>query len=132
MRISKVLTKMRFLPPGLVSTFAIHFQYNTFCRTFIHSNFNVRTSHMFSLRDPYILFLEVILKFKSQSYKSQKKYLDFLLILSHLLNPYPTSILYTGNAYAFQVRCIFSIALQTILPWKHTLWAVTRLLPSAN
>ena len=42
---------------------------------------------MFSLRDPYILFLEVILKFKTQSYKSQKKYLDFLLILSHLLNP---------------------------------------------
>ena len=56
----------------------------------MHSNFNVRTSHMFSLRDPYILFLEVILHFKSQSYKSQKKYLDVLLILFHLLNPYTT------------------------------------------
>ena len=75
---------------------------------------------MFSRRDPYILFLEVILKFKSQSYKSQKN-LDFLLILSHLsclLTPYPASILYTENAYAFHVRCIFSIALQTILSWK--------------
>ena len=53
-----------------------------------HSNFIVRRSHIVSLRDQYILFLEVlILKFKSQSYKSQKKYLDFLLILSYLLNP---------------------------------------------
>ena len=42
-------------------------------RLIARTPFNVRTSHMFSLRDPYILFLEVILKFKSQSYKSQKK-----------------------------------------------------------
>ena len=49
---------------------------------------DVRTSHTFSLRDPYISFLEVILKFKSQNYKShKKKYLDFLLILSNLSNP---------------------------------------------
>ena len=40
---------------------------------------------MFSLRDLYISFLEDILKF--QSYKSHKKYLDFLLMLSHLFNP---------------------------------------------
>ena len=54
-----------------------------------------------------ILFLEVILKFKSQSYKSQK-YLDFFF-QSYLINqtPYPTSILYTENAHAFHVRCIF-------------------------
>ena len=41
---------------------------------------------MFSLRDPYILFLEVILKFKSQSYKSQKNIWIFLLILT-LIQP---------------------------------------------
>ena len=45
------------------------------------------SSHMFSLRDPYVLFVEVILKFKCQSYKSQKEYLDSLLFLSNLLSP---------------------------------------------
>ena len=34
----------------------------------VNDPFNVRTNHMFSQRDPYILFLEIILKFKSQSY----------------------------------------------------------------
>ena len=53
---------------------------------------------MFLLRDPYILLLEVILKFKSQSFKSQKISRLFI-ILSKLLNPYPTSILYTEKAY---------------------------------
>ena len=43
------------------------------CISFIQSNFNVRPSHMFSLRDPYIFFLVVMLKFKSQSHKFQKK-----------------------------------------------------------
>ena len=47
---------------------------------------------MFSLRDLYNFFLvvHVILKFKSQSYKLQKKNLDFLSILSNLLNSLTT------------------------------------------
>ena len=41
---------------------------------------------MYSLRNPYILFLEVTLQFKSQSYKLQK-ISGLLFILSNLLNP---------------------------------------------
>ena len=86
---------------------------------------------MFSLRDTYtwILFLEVILKFKYQSYKLQnkKKYMDFSLIWSNLLTP-------LSNQHFIYQKCIwiFWIALQTILSWKHTLWALIRLFPSAN
>ena len=87
MRTTKVLAGMRFLPPGLVSTFAIHFQSNTFCKTFIHSNLNVRTNYRFSLRHPYILFLEVILEFKSQSYKSPKKISGLFFNLIQFIKP---------------------------------------------
>ena len=60
---------------------------------------------MFSLRDPYILFLEVIFKFKAQRYKSQKISGPFINLIYIVIyqTPYPTSILYTENACAFHV-----------------------------
>ena len=43
---------------------------------------------MFSLRNPYILFLEEILKFKSQSYKSQKNIWTFFFNLISFIKPH--------------------------------------------
>ena len=126
---TKVLTRLRFLPLSLVSTIAIRFQLSTFCISFIHSNFNLRPCHMFSPQDPYKVVLVVIY---SNSNPRITKNLDFLLILSYLKTPYPTSIVCTESAYAFHVRCISVIALQTILSWKHTLWTLIRLRPSSN
>ena len=34
--------------------------------------------------------------------------------------------------FAFHFRCIFLIALQTMLSWKHTIWALIKLRPSEN
>ena len=65
--------------------------------------------------------------------KIPPKYLDCLYILSNLLNPLSNQdFIYSKCIYAFHGRFIFSIALQTILSWKHTLWTLIRLLPSAN
>ena len=53
---------------------------------------------MFLLRDPYILFLEVILKFKSQSYKSQK-IAGLFINLIYQIKPLIQTTFYTFGAY---------------------------------
>ena len=69
------------------------------CISIIQSNFNVRPSHMFSLRDSYMFFLVVMLKFKSQSYKLQKKILTFYL--SYLFIKSILSMHFTLGAYFY-------------------------------